>query len=133
MTELSVLDRLLLLGMLPAEGDLTTLRIVRQLREALSFSEAEHAALRLTSEGGRVTWDGQSGAALVKQVAIGHKAWGLIVQTLTTLAESKKLTLPQLDLYERFVEEPSGVSDAEGITTMTPRTAKSKALYGVTQ
>ena len=42
---LSVKGRLMLLGILPAEGDLTTIRIVRELREGLSFSETEHKQL----------------------------------------------------------------------------------------
>jgi len=45
--KLSVFERMILLNTLPAEGDLTTLKIVRGLRESLSFTEEEHAALNI--------------------------------------------------------------------------------------
>jgi len=45
--KLRTYERLLLLNVLPREGDLTMIRIVRQLREALSFTEEEHAALNV--------------------------------------------------------------------------------------
>ena len=37
--ELSVLERLMALGALPAEGDYATLKILNQLKLSLSFSE----------------------------------------------------------------------------------------------
>jgi len=55
--KLGVGDRLILLSILPREGDITTLKIVRELRENLSFDEAEHKELQLTSEGDTVRWN----------------------------------------------------------------------------
>lgn len=43
---LNVLERLLLLQLLPESGNLTTITIVRQLRESLSFNEDEHEVLQ---------------------------------------------------------------------------------------
>jgi hypothetical protein len=39
--ELTILERVKLLELLPPQGDLLTLKILRKLRESLSFSEAE--------------------------------------------------------------------------------------------
>uniref|UniRef100_A0A6M3KFQ2 Uncharacterized protein n=1 Tax=viral metagenome TaxID=1070528 RepID=A0A6M3KFQ2_9ZZZZ len=39
--KLNIMERVKLLETLPAEGDLLTLKILRKLRESLSFSEAE--------------------------------------------------------------------------------------------
>ena len=39
--KLSVFERLILLNVMPKEGDFTTLKIIRNLQEALSFSEEE--------------------------------------------------------------------------------------------
>jgi len=39
--ELDIMERVKLLEVLPSEGDLITLKILRKLRETLSFSEAE--------------------------------------------------------------------------------------------
>jgi len=44
--KLSVKDRLLVLQVLPDASDITTMRITRDLAKDLSFSEAEHKALK---------------------------------------------------------------------------------------
>ena len=98
---LTVMDRILLLNLLPAEGSVTTLRIVRQLREDLSFSEEEHAALELVQADGKVTWN--PAKAVEKDVAIGLKATNLIVEALTELSKAKKLQPSHLGLYDKFV------------------------------
>ncbi len=46
--KLSVGERLQLLALLPSEGEITSLKILRKLRESLSFSEEEHRSLNLT-------------------------------------------------------------------------------------
>ena len=43
--KLTVPERLILVNILPAESDYTTLKLVRKLRESLSFSEEEHKQL----------------------------------------------------------------------------------------
>lgn len=100
---LTVLDRILLLNTLPAEGDITALRIARKLREDLSFSEEEHAALSLTQADGQVTWNTVAAATADKDVPIGPKGQALIVEALTALSTAKKLTAQYVDLYDKFV------------------------------
>jgi len=100
---LSVYDRLLLLNILPKEGDLTTLKIVRTLRDNLSFSEEEHAALQFKREGNNTLW--REDAEISIEVQIGEKANDIIVDTLKALNRSKKLHDSQIDLYERFVKD----------------------------
>lgn len=54
---LNVLERLLLLQLLPESGNLTTITIVRQLRESLSFNEDEHEVLQFrTLENNNMQW-----------------------------------------------------------------------------
>lgn len=54
---LNVLERLLVLGLLPESGNLTTIRIVRKLREALSFNEEDHEVLIFRqAPGGGTSW-----------------------------------------------------------------------------
>jgi hypothetical protein len=101
--ELSVFDRLILLKILPEEGDFTTLKIVRSLREDLSFSEEEHAALAFRNEGGKVYWKQE--AEKTKGVDLKPKATELIVKALSDLNNSKKLREEHFSLYERFVGE----------------------------
>lgn len=102
---LSVYERLILLNVLPAEGDLTTIKIVHQLREALSFDEAEHEALKLhVDENGMAHW--QTVADVGKDIDIGVKAAAIIHDTLDKLSRDKKLTEAHLSLCDKF-----GVAD----------------------
>lgn len=123
--ELNVYDRMTLINVLPKQGDITTLRIVNKLREALSFSEEEHKALQFqrvyhcqvcgedtlkpTCEkcGGVGAWKGRMiwrrEADVPADIPIGEKATDIITEALKDLNRQKKLTPAHLPLYERFV------------------------------
>jgi hypothetical protein len=107
--QLSTLDRLLLLAALPEKGSFTTLRIVRGLREDLSFSEEEHAALNFTEDGDMVRWE--PGAAIVKDFEFGKKALDCIEQALKTKSEGGEADEQLLALWEKFdFDKGDGVS-----------------------
>lgn len=95
-------ERIILLNVLPREGDFTTLKIIRKLREDLSFSEEEHKALQFKQEDGKVLWVAE--ADIAKPVEIGEKAKEIIRNRFKELSEQKKLKEEHLPLYERFVE-----------------------------
>lgn len=98
---LNVTNRITLLGILPVQGDFLTLKIVRTLREELSFSEEEIKALNLQQrEGNQVTWD--MTAEPNKDVQIGEKATDIVVAALKALDEKKQLTQQHYELYEAF-------------------------------
>ena len=102
--ELDVMQRLLLLHILPKEGDITMVRILRKLREDLSFTEEEHQKLNLRTEGPALVWDDKT---YTKNVEIGLKAREMIVASLNRLNEQKKLTEEFLSLWEVFIEAGS--------------------------
>ena len=97
---LSVKARLVLLAILPAEGDLTTIRIVRELREGLSFSEGEHADLQMQQQDGRIMW--AEGAVPDKSLDVGPKAQEVVRAALKKLDDEKKLTADHLELVDLF-------------------------------
>jgi len=100
---LSVKERLVLLQAIPPQtGNLTTLRIVRKLREDLSFSEEEHGELGLRVEGGQITWDGE--AQKSKEIEIGEVAHQIIVDNLRALNGREALTEDILDIIDKFPE-----------------------------
>jgi len=105
--KLSVKERLILLGILPPQGDIASLKIVRKLREDLGFSEKEQKKIKLiivpgaTDQEGGYRWDGE----IEKDVEIGEKATDIIVKSLTDLSSKGQLHIDQLDLYEKFVEK----------------------------
>ena len=99
---LSVKDRLILLGTLAnTQGNLTELRIIRELREGLSFSEEEHAQLNIRTEGERMMWDD---SAPPKEVEIGEVARRIIVKRLRELNSQGQLTDDHLDIIGQFPE-----------------------------
>lgn len=101
--DLTVMDRALLYGILPAEGDITTLRIVRKLREDLSFSEDENKEFEIVQEEGQLRWNPEKATA--KAVEFGPKALKVVVKALKKLSDSDKLTIQYVDLYDKFVTE----------------------------
>ena len=100
---LSVKERLVLVAILPPEGDLTTIRIVRELREGLSFSEAEHKDLQMTQVDNQVRWE--EGAVPNKKLDIGPKAAEVIRKAIKKLDDEKKLTPDHLELVDLFEYE----------------------------
>ena len=99
--ELQVGERLVLLSLLPKEGDFTTLKIVRGLREDLSFSEEEHKTYNFREEDNFVFWATEKDTP--KYVPIGEKATDIIVDALKKLNEAKKLKDEHFNIYEKFV------------------------------
>lgn len=101
--KLTVLDRLSLLALLPHEGDFTTLRIVRELRERLSFTEDEHKALEFrTIDSGEVTWNGA--ATPEREFEFSPLELSIITEALKKANNAKKLSLDHLSVYEKFME-----------------------------
>ena len=100
---LSVKARLMLLGILPAESNLTTIRIVRELREGLSFSEGEHKDLQMVQDGQQLQW--QEGAVPDKVLDIGPKAQEVIREAIKKLDDDKKLVPGHLELVDLFEYE----------------------------
>jgi len=54
--KLSVLERMLAVNMLPKEGSITNLKLIREAREALSFNEMENKLLQFKQEENQVRW-----------------------------------------------------------------------------
>ena len=98
--ELTVTERLVLLQLLPQEGDYTTLKIVRRLREELSFDEGEHAALGFVQDGERIHWNPETD--LGKEIDFGGKAHSIVVDKLEELNKKGALREEHVPLYEKF-------------------------------
>lgn len=101
---LSVTERLALLSLLPSQGDATTLKIVRQLREDLSFTEDEHEQYGIVVKDGKCTWDAAASSD-GKDIAIGRKAREIIVAVLEDKDKRKQLEDGHLCVWDRFVAE----------------------------
>jgi len=129
--KLEVYERLILMNILPREGDFITLKLVRKLREALAFNEKEIAEVNFRSHwkcpkcdkteilsempkcpdcdifmqsSGQVTWDDDKAKKVVKDVFMGAKMLALCESTLKKLSDEQKLTDQHMSLYSKFVE-----------------------------
>ena len=102
-TELTVLERLVLLNILPKEGDFTTIKLMRKLRESLSFDEEELKKIEFVQDGDQTRWNVENAREIVKQIQIGEKMTDIIHDALKKLNDEKKLTNGHVTLYEKFV------------------------------
>jgi len=99
--ELSVLERLMAIGVLPAEGDYTTLKILNQLKLSLSFSEKEYEEFGIVVdiEKSQTKWTTDGDV----EIPIGEKATDILVKALKDKNRQKKLSADMMTLYEKFV------------------------------
>ncbi len=98
--ELNVEERLVLLSLLPKEGDITTIRLIHELNQALSFTEEEHKELNFRTEGEQVFWDKDT----TREIPMGPKVLVLIAEELEKLSNQGGLKEAHLPIYDRFVE-----------------------------
>lgn len=105
--KLNVYDRIVLLNNLPEQGDITSLRIVRVLREELSLSEEEHKLIELKSDPktNNISWNPQKDP--FKDIEIGERAMEIIRGTVKKFAkfseERGNMNLQNLELVEKFI------------------------------
>jgi hypothetical protein len=103
--ELNVPERVALLELLAdVEGNFLTLKILRKLREELSFSEEEIKEFNLVELGGKITWE--RGAD--KDVKMGNKAREIAVDALKRRDAAGTLRDRHFTLYEKMVPPEAG-------------------------
>ena len=98
---LNVVERLIVLSVLPKEGDYATLKILRELRMNLGFSEDEFKQWGIVNDpkNNSISWE-ESGET---EIPIGEKATDIIVGALKSLDKNGKLEEQMFDIYERFI------------------------------
>jgi len=125
-TEVTVGERFLLLGLLPQQGAYQDMKLMRKFKEALSFSEEEHSALKFRKlweccgagvveisqpkcpecdkpmeDSGRITWE-QTGDVL-KEIICGNRMLTLVKEALEELSTKKQVQDVHLSLFDKFV------------------------------
>jgi hypothetical protein len=117
---LTVSERIILLNLLPPEGNVLTLRIVRKLREALSFSEEEVERLHFREAGEVVPEDDELPAEKQRRVVPDTLNWlsaedpnkeyrfggatlEIIRSALNKLNDEKKLREAHIPVWEKFI------------------------------
>ena len=111
--ELTIAERVIITNLLPEKGNITDLRIVRDLARDLGFSEAELAEHKIREEGGGVAWAPES-SGYTKDVPMGTRAVAIVREQLEARDRAKALTFDLLPLYERFVD--GNVTDLRAVS-----------------
>lgn len=136
---LDVKHRLLLLNILPQQGNAVTLRLLMKQQELLSFTEEEHKALGFRSSEGSIEWKHETDTPV--DIPIGEVVTGIIVTALKALDTQNKLKPEFLPLYDYFVEgedwhlnsdaaEATSGSGAEPILIKQPKPRTTKEVLG---
>ncbi len=113
--KLAVTERMVLINVLPQEGDVVTLKVIRDLQSALGFSEEEIAELDHGTVDGKIGKDVDEKVPS-KEVSIGAKAFEIITGALRRLSDSGELHISWLPVYERFCEaDLQLVESVEGV------------------
>ena len=129
--QLSITDRVTILGLLPKEGNIDTLKALRKFKESLSLTEEEKSTIKWRLEykcpkcnesiylptpakcGTCDVWLEPTGAAQWetasdpnKEVFMSSTIMGIVSSTLAKMNEKGKLTEELVPLFEKFY--PSG-------------------------
>lgn len=123
--ELSVIERLYILGLLPHRSNISVLKIVSDLEDEIGFTEEDHKALKFRDgpsleAGGRTItrWDIEAADEIGNvEFKFGEKAKELVAEGLMKLSNANELTIGHLSLWKKFVD-----ADLRDISKEEPET-----------
>lgn len=107
--KLSINERFNLRSILPIEGNMISMRIIRDLQRDLALSEKEiteyEVKLKVLPDGSQgIVWNAEKVKDKNKEIPVGENAWGIVVAELKKRDEMKHINLGLIDVYERFVD-----------------------------
>ncbi len=106
LVELSVLERVLLLQVLPAEGNLLTVRSVKAIRDAVEFGDEEQDRIKMKVIGQQIAWDPKLADEADREVAFSARGLVVIEDALKALETKSALRPEYLTLWDKFVPDP---------------------------
>jgi hypothetical protein len=98
--KLNIKERVLLLSLAPAKGDIVLLRLVQELNNALSFTEEEIKTANIQTINDRIIWEKD----FEKDINIPDPIKNKIKEGLQTLSDKGELTLDYLSLWDKFFQ-----------------------------
>ena len=96
-----VLERVVLMGLLPQTFNFADYRILNELKTVCSFSEKEMKELKMTQTEEKINWEVTDSPP--KEINIGKRATEIVVAALTKLNDEEKLTDQLISVYEKFM------------------------------
>ena len=98
----NVLERVMLMSILPKSFNFADYRILTELKTAASFSEKEQKALGMTQGEDQINWKVTDSPD--KEIVVGKRATEIVVASLKKLDEAEQLNDQLISLYKKFIE-----------------------------
>lgn len=99
--ELTIIERIRLLSILPKEGNFITLRLIKGLTEKIGFSPQEITDFEIKEENGMVHWNEKGNIPINIEFLDAEN--DLIKKELKALDSVNKLTMDLFTIYEKFI------------------------------
>ena len=100
--KLSVLERLMFMGVMPTTGSVLDLRVSQDLRQRVGFDAKEQTEFEMTSGDGNVNWNNEK--AVEKEFEFELKEVELVRDALKKLNDSEQMTDNHVSLWDKFME-----------------------------
>ena len=99
--KLDVGERMVVISILPKEGNFLTLRVLRTLVSRIGLTAEEIKEFEVVQEGDRIVWN-QKGYELL-EFDLADVELDMIKQELKKLDSENKLTQDMFSIYEKFI------------------------------
>jgi len=96
--KLNVLERITLMGILPAESNYITFRILTDLKQKLSFTEKEIKEFKIEQKDGRIFW----AKSKEVEITIGEQVRIIVNTALQKLDADGKVNGGNISLFDKF-------------------------------
>lgn len=102
--KLNIVDRLVLMQILPQQGNAKTLKLVKEFHGFLGLSDEELKDFEVKQDAktGRINWNVEKEKD--KEVEINKKINDLIVKSFERMNNEEKLPMEYLEVYEKFIK-----------------------------
>ena len=100
--KLNVLERLIVLSLLPESGSFANLKLLRIVREELSFDEKDNKDLAFEQIGEKLRWN-ENAKVPDKDVKFGEIVTQMITKKLKEMDDKEELKPEHFSVYEKFM------------------------------
>lgn len=97
---LGIMDRVLILSILPQKGNIVTMRIVSEFQAEVGFSDKEIRDWKIKQTETGVVWDGSKSSA--KEFKIGESIISVLKEQIKELDEKGEIVPQHLELIKKL-------------------------------
>ena len=97
--KLNILERIIILGILPKQADFISIKIITDLQKEVGFSQNELDKSNIkVLENGSISWDND----FEKEIKVTKRAAEIIIKGLKELSEKNSVTAQHISIFEKF-------------------------------